>query len=162
MSSDERRRFGPPSDEARPADGVERPPYSWLDDTGPLEPSETLLDWSDEAPVDEVVDEDEEPKVGFLAGLLGFKRRERLAARLRALDRAIAAAPDAPVNYVLRGELRLKLREREAAAADFQTALALADGAFTASDWGLVAQALADRALVGLRRAGYRLRSIER
>ena len=85
-----------------------------------------------------------------------------MAARLRRLDRAIAAAPDAPVNYVLRGELRLKLRDRDQAAADFQRALALTDEAFRASDWGLVAQALADRALVGLRRAGYHLRPVER
>jgi len=162
MSEEQRRRFGPPSDEARPADGVDRPPYSWLDDTGPIEPSEPLVDWSDDTPVGAVVDDDEEPKVGFLAALVGYKRRERLMARLRKLDRAIDAAPDAPVNYVLRGELRLKLRQRDAAAGDFQKALALADSAFTSSDWGLVAQTLADRALVGLRRAGYRLRPIER
>ena len=162
--NDERRRFGPPTDEAS-ADANVLPvsePFDWPVEPGATEQSEALLDWSDETPAGAPVDDDEGPKVGFLAALIGAKRRERLAARLRRLDRAIAAAPDAPVNYVLRGELRLKLRDRDQAAADFQRALALTDEAFRASDWGLVAQALADRALVGLRRAGYHLRPVER
>ena len=50
------------------------------------------------------------------------------------------------------------LGQRAEAAADFQQALALCETAFAASDWGVVAQALSDRALTGLRRAGYVVR----
>ena len=155
--SEERRRFGPPEDEAPVSTTL-----GWSSDDDAPASDPAMLDWSDETPVDVVAEEDDEPQIGLLAGLLGLKRRERLAARLRKLDRAIEAAPDAPVNYVLRGELRLKLGQRDEAAVDFQRALALAESAFTASDWGVIAQTMSDRALAGLRRAGYRLRPIER
>lgn len=139
MMDEERRRFGPPADHAPVADSA-----------------------SDEWPSTPATrdDEDTEPQVSWLAGLFGLKRRQRLEWRVRQLDRAIADAPDAPVNYVVRGEVRLKLRRRDEAADDFQTALALADRSFADSDWGLVAQALSDRALMGLRRAGYTVRRV--
>lgn len=70
------------------------------------------------------------------------------------LNSAIASHPDSPMNYVLRGELHLANGDREAAVADFQTAVSLADSEFAQSDWGLIAQAARDRALHGLRRAG--------
>ncbi len=150
--SDERRRFGPPSDEVTPAEdtGSLGETFSWPVMTLPDEPAATP-EWA-------ASDEDDEPRVSWFARLLGLKRRERLQGRLRRLDKAVAAAPDAPVNYVLRGELKLKLGQRDEAAADFQQAFGLTERAFAESDWGLVAQALADRALAGLRRSGYALR----
>lgn len=148
MTSEERRRFGPPGEP----------------DTGDEDAvsQEVAASWPEQPPVappgiaDE--DDDDEPGVGWFAALLGLKRRERLEARLRRLDKAVAAAPDAPMNFVLRGELKLKLGQRDEAATDFQQALGLAERAFTESDWGLVAQAISDRALAGLRRSGYAVR----
>jgi tetratricopeptide (TPR) repeat protein len=143
MTSEERRRFGPPPE---PGTGDED-----------AVSQEVVASWS-EPPVSPVIaeetDDEDEPRVSWFAAMLGRKRPERLAA----LDRAIAAAPDAPINYVLRGELRLKLGQRDEAATDFQKALGLAERAFAESDWGLVAQAISDRALVGLRRSGYAVR----
>lgn len=152
MTDDERRRFGPPAGDAPVADSASD---EWTPEAGV---SAVTDEWpSTPAPAD---DEDETPQVSWLGGLFGLRRRERLEWRVRQLDRAIAHTPDAPVNYVLRGEVRLKLRQRAEAADDFQTALALADRAFADSDWGLVAQALSDRALMGLRRAGYTVRRV--
>ena len=73
--------------------------------------------------------------------------------RLYNLNWAISAFPDAPANYVLRGELLLDLGDTVGAAADFRRALELAVAEVGAEDWGLIAQALQDRALVGLRDA---------
>lgn len=148
MTDDERRRFGPPDDTAPPGDDV----FVYDDWPPPLEGSARYERPPVEAP--------EEPRVGWLAALLGLKRRERLNARLRRLNEAIAAEPEAAANYVLRGELRLKLRENADAADDFHTALVLAEKSFAESDWGLVPQAVADRALAGLRRAGYAVRPV--
>jgi hypothetical protein len=71
--------------------------------------------------------------------------------RLIALSRAIERHPDAAVNYVLRGELFLKMGEHTRAADDFQGALILTDAQLQQDDWGLVAQAVQERALAGLR-----------
>lgn len=81
----------------------------------------------------------------------------RAEMRLMALNEAIASYPDAAANYVLRGELLLKLGEAALAAADFRYALALTAAQVQTADWGLVAQTLHDRALVGLTRALRRL-----
>lgn len=151
MSDEERRRFGPP---VKPEPPAEVEAFEYGEWPPPLErpaPYERRL------PV-----EDDPPRVGWLAALLGLKRRERLKWRTRQLGRAITEAPEAPVNYVLRGELWLRLGQREKAAHDFQKALLLAEPSFAASDWGLVAQALSDRALMGLRRAGYVIRPARR
>jgi hypothetical protein len=72
--------------------------------------------------------------------------------RLAALTDAIAANPDAAVNYVMRGELFLEHGERELAYADFVKALTLAAAQLETEEWGLVAQAVQDRAEAGLRR----------
>ncbi|MCS6872426.1 MAG: hypothetical protein RML95_01155 [Anaerolineae bacterium] len=81
-----------------------------------------------------------------------LSRREReLAQRLEALSAAIAAAPDDPINYVLRGELRLALGDLENAAEDFRRGLLLII-AIGETDWGYVHTALAERAQEGLRR----------
>ncbi len=71
--------------------------------------------------------------------------------RLAALTDAIAANPDSPANYALRGELFLQHGERELAYADFVKALTLASAQLAADDWGLVEQAVQDRAEAGLR-----------
>lgn len=73
--------------------------------------------------------------------------------RLDALHASIAQHPNAPAPYVLRGELYLERGAYALAEADFQRALALAEAQLSASDWGLVAQALQDRAYRGLAQA---------
>ncbi len=81
---------------------------------------------------------------------LSRREAERIA-RLEALTDAIAAAPDDPINYVLRGELRLSLGERAEAAEDFRRGLLLI-AAIGETDWGYIHTALAERAQAGLRR----------
>lgn len=78
---------------------------------------------------------------------------EDAAARLATLAQAIEAHPDAPANYVLRGELWLALGDPTAAAANFRQALERAERALEASAWGIIAQAVRDRALAGLAEA---------
>lgn len=77
----------------------------------------------------------------------------RRQARLRELDDAIALSPDAAANYTLRGELRLEMGEPELARYDFERALALAGPQVEGSRWGIVEQALVDRARRGLAKA---------
>lgn len=66
------------------------------------------------------------------------------------LTARINARPDAPSNYVVRGEFYLQQRGYAAAYRDFQRALNLAATQFEASNWGLIEQTLQDRAQVGL------------
>jgi Flp pilus assembly protein TadD len=77
--------------------------------------------------------------------------------RLRTLDRAIAEFPDAPTNYVLRGELLMKMGDADLAAADFLHAMTLAATQLETANWGFVLQALHDRAQMGYERAQKRL-----
>jgi hypothetical protein len=79
--------------------------------------------------------------------------------RIRHLDAAIENAVDTPANYVLRGELYLGIREYALAQRDFQRAYELATAQFQRSDWGLMAQAMQDRALAGLQKAEKKLRA---
>lgn len=78
--------------------------------------------------------------------------------RMQHLTQAIEDAPDSPVNYVLRAELYVKIREYALAQADFQRAYELADVQFELADWGLVDQVMRDRALAGLEKVKRRLR----
>jgi hypothetical protein len=78
------------------------------------------------------------------------RRESELIQRLEALTAAIAAAPDDPINYVLRGEVRLKLGDQENAAEDFRRGLLLI-AAIGETDWGYIHTALAERAQEGLR-----------
>ena len=78
-------------------------------------------------------------------------------ARLHNLNWAISAYPGAPANYILRGELLLKMGDTVGAAADFRRALELAAGEVETQDWGFTAQAMQDRALAGLRDALVRI-----
>jgi tetratricopeptide (TPR) repeat protein len=81
-------------------------------------------------------------------------RRMVTTERLIALTRAIERHPESAVNYVARGELYLDIGERERAAADFRQALAIAEAQYAEDDWGLVSQAVQDRAVAGLAKMG--------
>jgi hypothetical protein len=54
---------------------------------------------------------------------------------------------------VLRGEVYLQMGEYELALADFEIAQKLASEHLAVDNWGLVAQVMQDRALVGLAQA---------
>jgi len=72
--------------------------------------------------------------------------------RIEALTTAIELHPDAPVNYVFRGEALLDEGYYAEAAADFERALALGDSLAESANWGYIYRGLADRAREGLRR----------
>lgn len=119
-------------------------------------------DWRQETP-DEAVVEPEAEEDLFLpepadppplpASPLG-----KIDQRLYDLAHAIATYPDAAVNYVTRGELYLHLDEPALAAADLRQGLALAQAEIDARAWGIVAQAMQERALKGLEQAERRLK----
>ena len=71
--------------------------------------------------------------------------------RLETLNGAIENYPEAPANYVIRGELLLEAEDYALAAQDFETALSLAQPLAESSNWGYINQALIDRARQGLR-----------
>lgn len=73
--------------------------------------------------------------------------------RLEELFKAIAAHPDSFTNYVLRGEVYLQMGEYESALTDFEIAQKLASEHLAVDNWGLMAQVMQDRALVGLAQA---------
>ncbi|MBZ0292516.1 MAG: hypothetical protein K8L99_08095, partial [Anaerolineae bacterium] len=77
--------------------------------------------------------------------------------RLLELEQAIEEFPDAPANYVLRGEMYLVQGENALAVMDFEQGLALAAEQFAREDWGLISQVVRDRALKGLEKARRRL-----
>jgi len=79
-------------------------------------------------------------------------------ARLTQLTRAIEDAPEAAVNYVLRGELYMDMREYALAHVDFQRAYEVAEAHFEIADWGFMEQVMRDRALAGLDKARRRLK----
>jgi tetratricopeptide (TPR) repeat protein len=129
------------------------------DDDAEREPDDV---WTDNAGDQQAPDETPEPAAAPLTFwdriryMLGPSRTERVLRaehRLHDLDDAIARNPDEAANYVLRGELALETGQPELAAADFQRALELAHAAVEKEEWGLVAQVMQDRALVGLRSA---------
>lgn len=78
-------------------------------------------------------------------------RRTYTTERLIALTRAIERHPNSAVNYVVRGEIYAEIGEVERAAADFRQALSLAEAQYAEDDWGLVSQAVQDRAVAGLK-----------
>jgi hypothetical protein len=77
--------------------------------------------------------------------------------RLNNLTQAIEDAPESAVNYVLRAELYMNMREYALAQLDFQRAYELAETQFELADWGLVDQVMRDRALTGLEKVQRRL-----
>lgn len=70
------------------------------------------------------------------------------------ISETIERYPDAPVNYLLRGEAWLSAGEIDRAAADFEIARALSARRLAQSAWGYVEQAYLDRAQVGLAECG--------
>lgn len=88
----------------------------------------------------------------WLRRKLGTGNRNR-PDRLAALDDAIVMHPESPSNYVLRGELYLKVRDYLQAAHDFEKARHLIERHLVEDNWGIVAQSLQDRALRGLEQA---------
>jgi tetratricopeptide (TPR) repeat protein len=80
---------------------------------------------------------------------------ERREARLRELDDAITLSPASAANYTLRGELHMQMGQPEPARHDFQRALAEAQ--VESTNWGIVEQALVDRAQRGLAQAERRM-----
>jgi len=78
--------------------------------------------------------------------------------RLNSLTQAIEDAPESAVNYVLRAELYMSVHEYALAQADFQRAIDLAETQFELDDWGLLDQAMRDRAIAGMEKVQRRLR----
>lgn len=79
------------------------------------------------------------------------KRAEQYQ-RLRDITQAIEQFPETAVNYLLRGELHLEMKQYDLAREDLQTALELAQAQFEDERWGLTAQSTMDRAKYGLQR----------
>jgi Tfp pilus assembly protein PilF len=75
-----------------------------------------------------------------------------MSQRLHALDLAIERAPDAPVNYLLRGEYWLDAGEADLAKQDLEMAIQLAKQQLESSDWGYILQSYIDRAEEQLKR----------
>lgn len=88
------------------------------------------------------------PLLGWLRAIFG--RQERVDIRVAELSQMIESYPESPANYVFRGELLLETGAYEQAADDFQKALNIASEQTASADWGLVAQAVQDRAYAGL------------
>ena len=86
----------------------------------------------------------------WLASLISSD--EQRSQRLRELSLAIEAYPQTVANYVLRGELFLQDRQTHLARADFEKALRLATQQIESSRWGLIDQAMLERAQQGLAR----------
>lgn len=121
----------------------------------------------DEAAAPEVIEEVQSAPVLSPAGesiwkklfrqVLGIPDAEAVQQRVNELNRAIVDDPESPVNYVLRGEAYLEAGEYTLAFADFQRGVEMAGTQVEQNDWGIVAQAVQDRALQGLKRAEKRL-----
>ena len=96
---------------------------------------------------------------GLLRQIIGFffqtpasRERER-SRRLNELNVSIEFSPDSATNYVLRGELFLERKAYHLGQSDFETALELAEAFKPEEGWGLIEQAMRDRALEGLNEA---------
>ena len=79
------------------------------------------------------------------------KRQEHGTPQVRLLSRIIEAVPDAPVNFLLRGEEWLVCGQFEKARADFAAARVRSERYLAQSAWGYIYQAYLDRADAGLR-----------
>jgi len=66
--------------------------------------------------------------------------------RLYILNIAVDREPEAPANYLLRGEYWLEQGKMEQARQDLTTAKTLAEAQREAQDWGYAYQSYADRA----------------
>lgn len=79
----------------------------------------------------------------------GEKRAQRQE-RMRELTQAIEHYPETAVNYLLRGELHIEMKQYDLAQEDLEMALELAEQRFDEERWGLTAQSIMDRAKHGL------------
>lgn len=79
--------------------------------------------------------------------------------RIEALTHAIGLDANAAVLWFNRGEALLELGRAKEAASDFQRALALAEEDLKTESWGVVAQAVRDRALIGLAQSQDKIRA---
>jgi hypothetical protein len=75
-----------------------------------------------------------------------------LLSRVDLLTAAIKLRPEAPVNYILRGEALAEAGDYSLAEEDFRKGLELAEAQAETADWGYIYRALADRAREGLHR----------
>lgn len=115
-------------------------------------------------PVIDAVEADVTPaeaKPGFWAWARALLFGEDRQRRLDALNEAIARSESAPSNYVLRGELYLEMGEYAAALADFEYAEKMAAYQINEESWGIISQAMRDRALVGITKAKRRLNNAQ-
>jgi hypothetical protein len=157
----------------------DEPKHEWPgeDETSPLATTEESQAYVAEIPVgDELVTDDTalldesernsklheaEPlwmRVGRAVFGGGYKPDDpSFQRRANQLSEAIENAPEAPTNFVLRGELYMKAGLYELARDDFRAAAELADAQYERSDWGVLAQTTRDRALIGLTRAEKKL-----
>lgn len=71
------------------------------------------------------------------------------------LNWGIERYPDNATNYVLRGEWFLGQKQYLLAQADFERALELVEVQVQTDEWGIISQAMRDRAMSGLRRVAY-------
>ena len=78
------------------------------------------------------------------------ERQNRQGERIQSLTRAINRDPVSAASYMCRGESYLEAGDPASAAADFRQALALVEAQFKTETWGVVAQAIRDRAFRGL------------
>lgn len=73
--------------------------------------------------------------------------------RIAEFNTALADQPDSAALYLSRAEAYAELGDYGQAADDFRRAARLADEQFKTKSWGVVAQAIRDRALRGLQQA---------
>lgn len=88
-------------------------------------------------------------------------RYKRALDAISDLDDAILRHPEAPTNYVLRGEIYLRIGYNHLAIDDFEAAIALAAEEFEARRWGVIAQTMQDRARRSLQIARRRAARLE-
>ena len=89
-----------------------------------------------------------------------LQRESDFYRRHRALSEAIDAQPESITHFVLRGELLADRGDHQRAKADFESALDLARGVDLNRGWGLLEQAMGDRAHLGLRLTERHLRQL--
>lgn len=94
--------------------------------------------------------------LGFFWQSPSNRERDRYQ-RMNRLNVSIELEPYSPTNYVLRGELFIERKEYHLAQADFERALELAGDYEPESGWGLLEQAMQDRAIQGIKQAQRRL-----
>lgn len=77
-------------------------------------------------------------------------RQNQQMERIQSLTRAISRDPACAATVLCRAESYLEADDLRSAAADFRQVLALAEVQFKTETWGVVAQAIRDRAFRGL------------